>query len=116
MTSIAQGLLITAIGMGLVFLMILALWGIMALLVALTSRESKAEPEEQPEAAPAPIAAPVVEDMAPMAAAIGVVYALARAKKTFPLTPAAAQTAGSAWLSSGRVRQTLQQPSRGRKQ
>ena len=45
MTLFNQGLLITAIGMGLVFVMIFALWGIMALLVKLTN---KPEAEEEP--------------------------------------------------------------------
>ena len=38
MSTISQGLLITAVGMGLVFIMILALWGIMALLFKLTNK------------------------------------------------------------------------------
>jgi Na+-transporting methylmalonyl-CoA/oxaloacetate decarboxylase gamma subunit len=38
-----QGLLITAIGMGLVFVVIIFLWGLMAALMRLTSKEKKAK-------------------------------------------------------------------------
>lgn len=43
MSSIQQGLLITAIGMGLVFAVIIFLWGLMALLMRLTSRVSSTD-------------------------------------------------------------------------
>ena len=39
--ALLQGLSITGLGMGLVFLMIIVLWGIMALLVRLTNRPEK---------------------------------------------------------------------------
>jgi len=46
--TLRQGLIITGIGMGLVFLMIFALWGIMALLVFLTNpREKKVDKTEE---------------------------------------------------------------------
>ncbi len=52
MSLFNQGLLITAIGMGLVFVMIFALWGIMALLVKLTNKpEAEEETEEVMETA-----------------------------------------------------------------
>ena len=41
--TILQGLSITGLGMGLVFLMIIALWGIMVLLVRLTNRPEKVD-------------------------------------------------------------------------
>jgi len=43
------GWLITGIGMGLVFAVIIALWGLMALLVKLTSREKKTKLESKAE-------------------------------------------------------------------
>jgi sodium pump decarboxylase gamma subunit len=43
MSTIQQGLLISAIGMGLVFVVIIFLWGLMALMMRLTS--TKSEPE-----------------------------------------------------------------------
>jgi Na+-transporting methylmalonyl-CoA/oxaloacetate decarboxylase gamma subunit len=39
MVEFQQGLLITAIGMGLVFAVIILLWGLMALMMRVTSRE-----------------------------------------------------------------------------
>ncbi len=50
MSSIQQGLLITAIGMGLVFAVITLLWGVMALLVQVTSKPEKEKVgEREPE-------------------------------------------------------------------
>lgn len=46
MSVIQQGLLITAIGMGLVFAVIIFLWGLMALMMRLTSREKPETVEE----------------------------------------------------------------------
>lgn len=43
MVEIQQGLLITAIGMGLVFVVIILLWGLMALLMRVTSKSSPNE-------------------------------------------------------------------------
>jgi sodium pump decarboxylase gamma subunit len=43
MTTIQQGLLIAAIGMGLVFAVIIFLWGLMALMMRVTSRKEKTE-------------------------------------------------------------------------
>ena len=45
--TLKQGLLITAIGMTIVFAMILVLWGIMALLVKLTNRPENEETAEE---------------------------------------------------------------------
>ncbi|MGI6251509.1 MAG: OadG family protein [Anaerolineaceae bacterium] len=47
MTALRQGLLITGIGMGLVFLMILALWAIMALLVSVFKTKDEPAGEEE---------------------------------------------------------------------
>lgn len=46
MTPIEQGLLITGIGMGLVFVVIIFLWGLMALMMSLTSGKKKEAAEE----------------------------------------------------------------------
>ena len=43
MNEIQQGLLIAAIGMGLVFAVIIFLWGLMALMMKLTSKPERAE-------------------------------------------------------------------------
>jgi Na+-transporting methylmalonyl-CoA/oxaloacetate decarboxylase gamma subunit len=76
-----QGLLISVIGMGLVFLMIVALWGIMAGMVAIFKERTKpgtaedvveevAEAETQPELL-------VNASQAELVAAVAVSYALA---------------------------------------
>ena len=46
MTPFEQGLLITGIGMGLVFVVIIFLWGLMALMMALTSGKKREKAEE----------------------------------------------------------------------
>ena len=58
MTVLQQGLLITAIGMGLVFAVIILLWGLMALMMRVTSREETVEMQttENPKSDP-PVAA-----------------------------------------------------------
>ncbi len=43
MENIQAGLLITAIGMGLVFIVIIALWGLMALLVKVTTKKDQGD-------------------------------------------------------------------------
>jgi len=45
MVEFQQGLLITAIGMGLVFAVIIFLWGLMSLMMRVTSREPQLEDE-----------------------------------------------------------------------
>ena len=45
MGEFQQGLLITAIGMGLVFAVIIFLWGLMSLMMRVTSREPQVEEE-----------------------------------------------------------------------
>ena len=58
LNPMVAGLIITGIGMGLVFVVIVLLWGFMALLVNLTSRiKTGEEAEAEPEAAEAPAAA-----------------------------------------------------------
>lgn len=46
--TLKQGLLITAVGMGIVFAMILVIWAIMALLVRLTNRPEQEESQKIP--------------------------------------------------------------------
>lgn len=48
MSVIEQGLLITGIGMGLVFVVIIFLWGLMALMMRLTSGKKPKAAEEAP--------------------------------------------------------------------
>lgn len=56
MSEFQQGLLIAAIGMGLVFAVIIFLWGLMALLMKITShKEDVKEPEKEVEETDAPL-------------------------------------------------------------
>ncbi|MFA5611909.1 MAG: OadG family protein [Candidatus Omnitrophota bacterium] len=115
MTTFNQGLLITAIGMGLVFLMILALWGIMALLVKLTNKpEAKAE---EPITETGPIGreeAPARDLNGELAAAIAVAYALESQATTFVFQPGSGKSSENAWLNAGRTQQLYSKTIRGR--
>jgi Na+-transporting methylmalonyl-CoA/oxaloacetate decarboxylase gamma subunit len=81
MTALTQGLLITGIGMGLVFVMIVALWGIMAGMVAIFKDKEKPEIDEEVSEAVAVLdAEPVLTartSQVELAAAVAVSYALA---------------------------------------
>jgi len=113
--TLKQGLLITVIGMGIVFVMIILLWGIMALLVKITNNpddeESAAESENAAVEA-APIAA--AGDASALAAAIAVAYARSAIPKTAFVTDTQSIQTGSTWLAAGRAQQIAQQTNRGR--
>ena len=116
MSVINQGLLITLLGMGLVFIMILALWGIMALLVKLTN---KPEVEEEAPIAEAilsePEAAPASNRNGALAAAIAVAYALESQASTAIFAPKVASTSTkNAWWTAGRTQQLYSNTIRGR--
>ena len=115
MTTLNQGLLITAIGMGLVFLMILALWGVMALLVKLTNKpEAKAE-EPIIETVPITLNEKSVCDFnGALAAAIAVAYALESHATTFVFQPGSGKSSENAWLNAGRTQQLYSKTIRGR--
>jgi Na+-transporting methylmalonyl-CoA/oxaloacetate decarboxylase gamma subunit len=86
MSSIQQGLLIAAIGMGLVFVVITLLWGVMALLVQVTSRPEKkkvgeGEPEPVGEDSLAPELHITESQRRAAAATVAVQLALSQAKK-----------------------------------
>jgi sodium pump decarboxylase gamma subunit len=111
MSPLVASLWITLIGMGLVFIAILLLWGLMEGLMSLTARfaakeaeEEAAEGEEteQPEALPMP-----TSDQKKRAAAAAVAVAMAlRRPATRPNLPAAS---GSGWQAVTRASQ-LNQP------
>lgn len=115
--TLKQGLLITVTGMGIVFAMILVLWGIMVLLVRLTNRPEKEEVAEESAASlpePEPVAAPSAGDASALAAAIAVAYAVSVKPKTaFAADTQSIQT-GSTWLAAGRAQQVARQINRGR--
>ena len=112
--TLKQGLLITVTGMGIVFAMILILWGIMVLLVKLTNRPEAEEAVEETETVlPEPVAT-ATGDASALAAAIAVAYALsAKPKTAFAADTQSIQT-GSTWLAAGRAQQVARQTNRGR--
>jgi sodium pump decarboxylase gamma subunit len=103
MSNLTIVLIITVIGMGLVFAAILLLWGVIALLVRIV--KDPPEPEEAP-AQPAPAVAATGDQQRRMAAAAAVAIALAQAADRsepheFPLPPTALV---SAWQAVMRTR------------
>ena len=115
MTLFIQGLLITAIGMGLVFVMIFALWGIMALLVKLTNKpEAEEEAQEVVEAVPATQVAPAQDTNAALAAAIAVAWALDDQASFYAFKPSQQTRSENAWLNVGRTQQLYTSTIRGR--
>jgi len=118
MSEIQQGLLIAAIGMGLVFAVILFLWGLMALMMRLTS-SSKSE-EDQPTALKTTDAAlvPNFENIERknriVAAAVAVQFALSAKKTVVTTETVGEQSPGvSAWQSYHRSRQLENRNKRG---
>jgi sodium pump decarboxylase gamma subunit len=114
--TLKQGLLITVIGMGIVFAMILILWGVMVLLVKLTNRPEKEEAAQEnatsfPE--PEPGAATAGGDASALAAAIAVAYALSVKPKTVFASDTQSIPTGSTWLAAGRARQIARKIHRG---
>jgi sodium pump decarboxylase gamma subunit len=116
MSDIQQGLLITAIGMGLVFAVIIFLWGLMALMMKVTSRE-KARKQESGEMEE--VEAPLVPEMETAergrraaAAAVAVGMILARSKLRQSGTQE--QTGGlNSWEVFHRTRQLQRKNTRG---
>ena len=115
MSLFNQGLLITGIGMGLVFVMIFALWGIMALLVKLTNKpEAEEEAEEVVESAPVSEVVPAQDPNAELAAAIAVAWALAEQASAYAFKPSLQSHSENAWLNVGRTQQLYTSTIRGR--
>ena len=113
--TLKQGLMITIIGMGIVFAMILLLWGIMALLVRLTNpTEQEAPTEESSVSLAEPTAETVPGDAPALAAAIAVAYALSAKPKTVFASDTQSIQTGSTWLAAGRAQQIARQTNRGR--
>lgn len=110
-----QGLMITIVGMSIVFAMILILWGIMVLLVRLTNQiEKEAVAEESPISLSEPVAKTAQGDAAALAAAIAVAYALSAKPKTLFASDTQSIQTGSTWLAAGRAQQIARQTNRGR--
>jgi Na+-transporting methylmalonyl-CoA/oxaloacetate decarboxylase gamma subunit len=111
MTPIEQGLLITGIGMGLVFVVIIFLWGLMALMMRLTSGKEKQTTDEA--LLPAQTDEPLVPELEnaegqrrAAAAAVAVSMALALAgRKQLPAVAQSDPGNLSPWQAVHRARQ-----------
>lgn len=111
-----KGLIITAIGMGLVFIVIIMLWGVMALLVALTSgkrikADSSVATIEESTPADSGLSGSALKRKA---AAVAVAYLLA-SDKHHPTDSTPAIQEASNWLALGRARQLNQPNLRGQR-
>jgi sodium pump decarboxylase gamma subunit len=114
-----QGLMITIIGMGLVFVVIIFLWWLMGLLVRMTTRKTQASTLDVP--ADDTVAASRVAEMADIekqrrAAAAAVAVGLALTKRRTHLVNGDLQAgmgAMSPWQSVHRTRQLHEQQKRG---
>jgi Na+-transporting methylmalonyl-CoA/oxaloacetate decarboxylase gamma subunit len=110
MSTMTGALIITGIGMGLVFVAILALWGMMELMVRVTARfsgkEETGEEEGLEEAEMVEEAVPEVVDnlveLKRKAAAVAVVMALAQAAEQPVYAQIPSYTSGSAWQAVSR--------------
>jgi Na+-transporting methylmalonyl-CoA/oxaloacetate decarboxylase gamma subunit len=115
MSTINSALIITAIGMGLVFIAIIALWGLMELMVRVTARYASAEGAGEAEEAgeeSGEKAEPVVEiapepahglaELKRKAAAAAVVLALAQEAQQPVYAQMPSYTSGSAWQAISR--------------
>ncbi|MEW6181179.1 MAG: OadG family protein [Chloroflexota bacterium] len=105
---LSQGLLMTAIGMGLVFLALIFLWGLINLIARLpvgVKKEEEAASTEEAEAAPlAPAAEDQRQALRARAAAAAVAAALALQRSSMRIAPPAGQTV-SAWQAARRSSQ-----------
>ena len=118
MTEIQQGLWITAVGMGLVFAVIIFLWGVMALLMRLTSRKQTSSEEQ---ALPETTDDSLLQELQTVeaqrrAAAAGVAVALAiGSARQKSRSTGSAEDAGALnpWLAAHRSRQIEQKKTRG---
>jgi Na+-transporting methylmalonyl-CoA/oxaloacetate decarboxylase gamma subunit len=111
MSPINSALIITAIGMGLVFIAIIALWGLMELMVRVTARWATDETTGEDEAGEeetgpvAEMASESVDGLAGLkrkAAAAAVVIALAQETEQPVYAQMPSYTSGSAWQAVSR--------------
>ena len=108
--NLSLALQITAIGMGLVFLAILALWGLMELMMRLGAERKTAAAAEDDAAIEAAEEAPALSDpRKARAAALAVSVALAlRQRAAAPAAPASGLSAWQAVLRAGQLTQQMQ--------
>lgn len=103
MSNFVAGLIITGIGMGLVFVMIILLWGLMYLMVRgaawLEATRAKKDEEEAGEPVAETIAAPDGRKARAAAAAVAVALARQRAQ----VRPQQSAVSVSPWQAAGRA-------------
>ena len=115
---IQQGLMITIIGMGLVFVVIIFLWWLMGLLVRATTKETKAPVEAGADEALDGLLVPEIAGIekqrqaAAAAVAVGLAIAQSRARR-LPGGSLSAMGGTSPWQSVHRARQLEQTHKRG---
>jgi sodium pump decarboxylase gamma subunit len=101
-----QGLLMTAIGMGLVFLALIFLWGLINLIARLPVKDKVAEETAEPEEPPVAEVSTAVEEPRParraQAAAAAVAAALALRRQAARLAPPPQGSAISPWQAARR--------------
>lgn len=119
MSVIQQGLLITAIGMGLVFAVIIFLWGLMALMMRFTSRTKPVKVEQisttaSPEQVPIPPTSQIFERGKRVIAAAVAVNLMLESEK-LKSSQGEVQRLGqlSPWQAVHRTRQLEQKRTRG---
>jgi len=118
MSNIQQGLLIAAIGMGLVFAVIIFLWGLMALMMRITSRKKdNEEPVERTEETDVPLVPEMQaaeNQRRAVAAAVAVELALATSQSGLPKKRERERYGAlNPWQIFHRSRQLQQRNSRG---
>jgi Na+-transporting methylmalonyl-CoA/oxaloacetate decarboxylase gamma subunit len=111
MSPMSDALIITVIGMGLVFIAIVALWGLMELMVRVTARYSREEETEdgeevsesaEPVAETTPEVVDASTDLKRKAAAAAVVLALAQEEEQPEYAQVSSYSSGSAWQAVSR--------------
>lgn len=116
--NLINALWITLIGMGLVFIAILALWGMMALIVRLTAEREGAEEAAESaaeEAEPAPETADLDRKRRAAAAAVAVAVAMQAQRPAEALKAAGPAGTVSAWQAVHRASQISQRVQTSRK-
>ncbi len=110
MENIQAGLLITAIGMGLVFVVILALWGLMVLLVKITSKKDQQAEIQEAEEIPIELETDPKTKMYPKIAAVAVAAAINLSNKQPSIMTSCQPAEISLWQSVNRIQQLQNKP------
>jgi len=110
MENIQAGLLITAIGMGLVFVVILALWGLMVLLVKITSKEDQQAEIHEAEESPIEVKTDPKSSLYPKIAAVAVAAAINFSSKQPSIMTSSQPAEISLWKNVKRMQQLQNKP------